>query len=133
MTNRPTFSNDLTFSTKATTDVATSGVLIGKSPQETQILKKEMATNNYQWANERDNSRRQACMIEMNALNMLSAQMNNVVKLLSKQTKFGSNSTSNVSVSCCNICGGDHNTNICVESVQAQFVNNYNRTAQNNP
>nr|XP_027068325.1 uncharacterized protein LOC113693813 [Coffea arabica] len=91
-----------------------------------------MAANNYQWANERGNTRRHAGMIEMDTLNMLSAQMNNVMKLLSRQGGVGP-SSSNAHVACCSICGGEHDTNECVDFEQVQFVNNYNRNAQNNP
>nr|XP_027067481.1 uncharacterized protein LOC113693100 [Coffea arabica] len=91
-----------------------------------------MAANNYQWANERGNTRRHAGMIEMDTLNMLSTQMNNVMKLLSRQSGVGP-SSSNAHVACCSICGGEHDTNECVDSEQVQFVNNYNRNAQNNP
>ncbi|XP_071925471.1 uncharacterized protein [Coffea arabica] len=68
----------------------------------------------------------------MDSLNMLSAQMNNVMKLLSRQGGVGP-SSSNAHVACCSICGGEHDTNECVDSEQVQFVNNYNRNAQNNP
>ncbi|XP_071939260.1 uncharacterized protein [Coffea arabica] len=68
----------------------------------------------------------------MDTLNMLSAQMNNVMKLLSRQSGVGP-SSSNAHVACCSICGGEHDTNECVDSEQVQFVNNYNRNAQNNP
>ncbi|XP_071916278.1 uncharacterized protein [Coffea arabica] len=71
-------------------------------------------------------------MIEMDTLNMLSAQMNNVMKLLSRQGGVGP-SASNAHIACCSLCGGEHDTNECVDSEQVQFVNNYNRNAQNNP
>ena len=51
----------------------------------------------------------------MDALNMLSVPMNNMVKLLSKQIRVDSSSTTNVGVVCCNICGEEHDTNTCVE------------------
>nr|XP_027071853.1 uncharacterized protein LOC113696672 [Coffea arabica] len=113
-------------------DAATGGALMGKSPQEAHNLIEEMAANNYQWANERGNTRRHVGMIEMDTLNMLSAQMNNVMKLLSRQGGVGP-SSSNAHVACCSICGGEHDTNECVNSEQVQFINNYNRNAQNNP
>ena len=84
---------------------------MGKSPQETQILTKKKAVNNYQWMNERDNSRWQTCMIEMDTLNILSAQMNNVVKLLSRHIVVGPRSLSNPYVACCSTCGDNHDTN----------------------
>ena len=74
----------------------------------------DMAENNYQWTNEWGNSRRQTGMIEMDTLNMLSVQMNNIVKLLSR-VGVSSSSSSSVYVACCFTCGGDHDTNECVE------------------
>nr|XP_027121804.1 uncharacterized protein LOC113738745 [Coffea arabica] len=68
----------------------------------------------------------------MDTLNMLSAQMNNVMKLLSRQGGV-SPSSSNAHVACCSFCGGEHDINECVDSEQVQFVNNYNRNAPNNP
>ena len=50
----------------------------------------------------------------MDTINMLSAQMRNMMKVLSRQVEFGSNS-SNVHVACCSIYGGDHDTNKCVD------------------
>ena len=40
-----------------------------------------MVANNYQWANERGNTRRPVGMLEIDTLNMLSAKMDNVVKM----------------------------------------------------
>ncbi|XP_071926187.1 uncharacterized protein [Coffea arabica] len=68
----------------------------------------------------------------MDTLNMLSAQMNNVMKILSRQGGV-SPSSSNAHVACCSFCGGEHDINECVDSEQVQFVNNYNRNAPNNP
>ena len=93
------FYNDLYFSTKTTIEAVAGDALMDKLPQEIQSLIKEMA------ANKRDNSRRQAGMIKMDTLNILSAQMNNVVKLLSKQAGVGPSSSFNVHVACCSICG----------------------------
>ena len=58
--------------------------------------------------------------------------MNNVVKLLTRQIGVGPSSSSNVYVTC-STCGGEHDTNECVDFEQIQFVNNYNWNAQNNP
>ena len=51
--------------------------------------------------------------------------MNNVVKLLNRQIGVGLSSSSNVYVTC-STCGGEHDTNECVDFEQIQFVNNYN-------
>nr|XP_027072039.1 uncharacterized protein LOC113696853 [Coffea arabica] len=41
-------------------DATAGGALMGKSPKEAQNLIEEMAANNYQWTNERGNTRRHA-------------------------------------------------------------------------
>ena len=51
-------------------------------------------------------------MYELEALNMLSAKMDNMVKMLNKQGEFGS--TSNVNLACCALCGGNHESTDCV-------------------
>ena len=53
------------------------------------------------------------------------------MKVLNRQAGCGLNSSSNVQVVCCSICGGEHDTNDCVDRELAQFVNN--RNVQNNP
>mgnify|MGYP004721047463 CR=1 FL=1 len=92
-----------------------------------------MSANNYQWINERRNSRRYVGILETDTLNLLNAQMNNVIKLFSKQVGVGLSFSSNASVSCCAIYGGEHDTNECVDFEQVQIVNNYNWMSQNNP
>ena len=113
--------------------MAAGGALMAKSLQEGQGLIEEMAANNYQWANERSNPRRQAGMIEIDIINMLSAQMSNMMKVLNTQVGCGPSSSSNMHIACCSICEGEHDTNKYVDLEQAQFVNNYNRNVQNNP
>ena len=75
---------------------------------------------------------RQACIIEIDAINIFSAQMNNMMQILRRQIKCSPSSSSNVHVAYCSICGGEHDSNECVDVEQDQFVNNYNRNAQNN-
>ncbi|XP_027166478.1 uncharacterized protein LOC113766490 [Coffea eugenioides] len=104
---------------------------MGKTAEEAQQLIEEMAANNYQWANERGNTRRTAGMLEVDTLNMLSAKMDNVVKMLNRQV--GSSSNQGVVVACCTTCGGDHDDFMCSSSKQVQYLNNYNRPSQNNP
>ena len=100
---------------------------MAKSPQKTQSLIEEMAANNYQWANERSNPRQQVGMIETDAINMLSIQMNNMMQMLRRQTGCGLSSSTNAYVTCCSIYGGEHDSNECMDVEQAQFVKNYNR------
>ena len=70
-------------------------------------------------------------MLEVDTLNMLSAKMDNVVKMLNRQV--GSSSNQGVVVACCTTCGGDHDDSMCSSSEQVQYLNNYNRPPQNNP
>ncbi|XP_071902644.1 uncharacterized protein [Coffea arabica] len=57
---------------------------MGKTAEEAQQLIEEMAANNYQWANERGNTKRTAGMLEIDTLNMLSGKRDNVVKMLNR-------------------------------------------------
>nr|XP_027109356.1 uncharacterized protein LOC113729231 [Coffea arabica] len=104
---------------------------MGKTAEEAQQLIEEMAANNYQWANERGNTRRTAGMLEVDTLNMLSAKMNNVVKMINRHV--GSISNQGVVIACCTTWGGDHDNSMCSSSEQVQYLNSYNRLPQNNP
>ncbi|XP_027181977.1 uncharacterized protein LOC113780369 [Coffea eugenioides] len=115
-----TFYNGLTYPTKTHVDAAAGGALMGKTAEETQQLIEEMAANNYQWANERGNTRRTASMLEVDTLNMLSAKMDNVVKMLNRH--IGSSSNQGVVVACCATCGGDHDDSMCSSSEQIQYL-----------
>ncbi|XP_071924695.1 uncharacterized protein [Coffea arabica] len=66
-------------------DATAGGALMGKSAEKTQQLIEEMTANNYQWTNEGGNTRRVPGMLEIDTLNMLSAKMDNVVKMLNRQ------------------------------------------------
>ncbi|XP_071933622.1 uncharacterized protein [Coffea arabica] len=125
------FYNSLTYPTKTHIDAAAGGALMGKTAEEAQQLIEKMAANNYQWANERGNSRKTVGMLEVDTLNMLSGKMDNVVKMLNRQV--GSSSNQGVVVACCTTCGGDHDDFMCSSSEQVQYLNNYNRSLQNNP
>mgnify|MGYP001580085832 FL=1 len=57
---------------------------MGKSANESQQLIEEMAANNYQWTNDRGNTKRHVGMNELNVLNMLSTKMDNVMKVLNR-------------------------------------------------
>ncbi|XP_027171773.1 uncharacterized protein LOC113771386 [Coffea eugenioides] len=88
-----TFYNGLTYPIKTHVDAAAGGALMGKTAEEAQQLIEKMAANNYQWANERGNTKRTAGMLEVDTLNMLSAKMDNVVKMLnsSEQVQYLNN------------------------------------------
>nr|XP_027062041.1 uncharacterized protein LOC113688428 [Coffea arabica] len=89
---------------------------MGKTTEEAQQLIEEMAANNYQWTNERGNTRRTAGMLEVDTLNMLSAKMNNVVKILNRHV--GASSNQGIVVACCTTCDGDHDDFMCSNSEQ---------------
>ncbi|XP_027181793.1 uncharacterized protein LOC113780176 [Coffea eugenioides] len=126
-----TFYNGLTYPTKMHVDAVAKRALMEKSAEKAQQLIEEMTANNYQWANERGNTRRTAGMLGVDTLNMLSAKMDNVVKMLNSQV--GSSSNQRVVVTCCTTCGGDYDDFMCSSSEQVQYLNNYNRSPQNNP
>ena len=90
-----------------------------------------MVDNNYQWVNERGNTKNHACMNELDTLNMLSAKMDNVVKMQNRQGEVGPTSNSNVAR--CTLCGENHESTNCVTIAQEQYVNNFNWLNQKNP
>ena len=57
-------------------------------------------------------------MIEIDTINMLSVQMSNMMKVLNRQARGGTSSSSNMHVNCF-IYGGEHDTNECVDFQQA--------------
>lgn len=72
---------------------------MGKLAEKDQRLIKKMAANHYQWTNERDNSKRPTGMLEIDILNMLSAKIDNVFKILNKQVGDSTNSQEGVGTS----------------------------------
>lgn len=126
-----TFYQGLSIPTKNIIDAAAGGSLMAKSTEEAQGLIEEMASNNYQWANERGNQRRSAGMYELDTINMLCAQMQNLTNMFNKQGGNGLNSC--VSNAYCSSCGGNHDTCMCKNVEQVNFANNFNRPPQNNP
>nr|XP_027060802.1 uncharacterized protein LOC113687382 [Coffea arabica] len=65
-------------------------------------------------------------MLEVDTLNMLSAKMDNVVKMLNKHVVASSSSNQGVNVVCCTICGDDHDVSICA-SIEQQEQGNQQR------
>ena len=102
---------------------------MSKSTEEAYNLLEKMATNNYQWSNERGMPRRMPGMYELDGINMLNAKVDSLVKM------FGNlghaNVISNPALSC-DWCGGAHLSSDCQQVEQAQFISNMNRQ-QNNP
>ena len=55
---------------------------MSKSTKEAYDLLKKMATNNYQWSNERGMPKRLPGMYELDGINMLNAKVDSLVKCL---------------------------------------------------
>ena len=70
-------------------------------------------------------------MYELDAFNMLSAKMDNVITVLNRHGEVGPTSKGNVA--CCTLCGGNHESTNCATIEQVQYVNNFNWPNQNNP
>ena len=124
-----TFYNGLTYAVRITIDAAVGGALMSKSIEEAYDLLKKMATNNYQWSNERGMPKRSPGMYELDGINMLNAKVDSLVKM------FGDLRTANViskPVLSCDWCAGAHMSSDCQQVEQAQFVSNLNKQ-QNNP
>ncbi|XP_038973879.1 uncharacterized protein LOC120105457 [Phoenix dactylifera] len=81
-----TFYNGLTHSVRITIDAAAGGTLMSKSIEEAYELLEEMASNNYQWSNERCMPKKVSGMYDVDGINMLNAKVDSLVKM------FGSNS-----------------------------------------
>ena len=68
-----------------------------KSIKNAQSLIEKMASSNYQWTNKRGNSRRTASMYEIDALNLLSAKLENMLeKVLVKPVESSTNHFANM-------------------------------------
>ncbi|XP_038978816.1 uncharacterized protein LOC120109139 [Phoenix dactylifera] len=123
-----TFYNGLTHSVRITIDAAAGGTLMSKSTEEAYELLEEMASNNYQWSNERGMPKKVPGMYDVDGINMLNAKVDSLVKIFGKLGNVNSISSPVLS---CDCCGGAHMSSDCM---QVQFVSNYNRQQQqNNP
>ena len=97
---------------------------MSKSTEEAYDLLEKMATNNYQWSNERGMPKRSQGMYELDGINMLNAKVDSLVKML------GDLRIANViskPVLSCDWCAGAHMSSDCQQVEQAQFVSNLNR------
>ncbi|XP_038976409.1 uncharacterized protein LOC113461320 [Phoenix dactylifera] len=123
-----TFYNGLTHSVRITIDAAAGGTLMSKSTEEAYELLEEMASNNYQWSNERCMPKKVPGMYDVDGINMLNAKVDSLVKMFGKLGNVNSVSSPVLS---CDCCGGAHMSS---DYMQVQFVSNYNRQQQqNNP
>ncbi|XP_038973113.1 uncharacterized protein LOC120105094 [Phoenix dactylifera] len=71
---------------RITIDAAAGGTLMSKSIEEAYELLEEMASNNYQWSNERGMPKKVPGMYDVDGINMLNAKVDSLVKM------FGSSS-----------------------------------------
>ncbi|XP_057250798.1 uncharacterized protein LOC104886473 [Beta vulgaris subsp. vulgaris] len=112
-----------------TIDAAAGGAIMGKTTEVANRLLEEMASNNYHWSNNKGKPKNDAGMYEVEGINMLNAKVDNLVNLFTKMSNVNSVSTTMP----CNLCGGAHLTNECINVEQAQFVSNFNRPPNNDP
>ncbi|XP_038976654.1 uncharacterized protein LOC113463578 [Phoenix dactylifera] len=70
-----TFYNGLIHSVRITIDAAAGGTLMSKSTKEAYELLEEMASNNYQWSNERGMPKKVPGMYDVDGINMLNAKV----------------------------------------------------------
>lgn len=81
---------------------------MGKSIEEAYELLEAMASNNYQWSNDRGMPKRTPGVYDVDGMNMLNAKVDNLVRLFG--TLGNVNSVSNFShVLSCVLCGVTHN------------------------
>ena len=80
-------------------------VLMGKSIKKAYELLEEMASDNYQWLNERGMPKRAPGIYDVDSINMLNAKFDSLLKI------FGKLGTANVvsnPILSCDWCGGAH-------------------------
>jgi len=73
-------------------DAAAGGILMSKTEEEAYNLIEEMALNNYQWSNERDQPKRVGGKYEIDALTLLTAKMDAMTQKLDKLNVYVVNS-----------------------------------------
>ena len=69
------FYNGVTQSVRSIIDVAVGGTLMSKIGDNTYNLIEEMAFNNFQWSNKRDQPKRVRDKLKVDALTLLSAKV----------------------------------------------------------
>ncbi|KAJ9175424.1 hypothetical protein P3X46_013981 [Hevea brasiliensis] len=131
------FYNGLLPSTRSTVDSTAEGNLMEKIVTQALELLERVAYHNYEWSNERGNARRTAGVLEVDALSMINAQFDQLIKKLERMIAniVGTNSQHEESYG-----GGymslEHN-NFNVPSLeQMNYVNNrgnFNQRQPNNP
>ena len=123
------FYNGLNPQTRTVIDAAAGGALMGKSASEAFNLLEVMASNNYQWPNERA-TKKAAGLYEIDGFSELTAK----VECLSlKLDTISVNAIQSVQV--CYLCGGPHQSVDCQvgnpfapsSTEQANYVSNFSK------
>ena len=86
-----------------------------------------MASNNYQWSNERVMPKKVSGAYDVDSITMLTAKVDSLVKILENMGNL--NSISNPTLNC-DFCGGAHMNVNCINVEQAQFITNFNKQPQ---
>lgn len=87
-----------------------------KSAEEAQQLIKKMAANSYQWTRKRGHIKGTTSLLEIDTLNVLTTNLDALSKKIDRQAAVSQ--TSQVSVSSFNLCGANHNTDMCFNNEQ---------------
>ncbi|XP_010667902.1 uncharacterized protein LOC104884899 [Beta vulgaris subsp. vulgaris] len=124
-----TFYNGLNESVRITKNAAAGGAIMGKTTEVANRLLEAMASNNYHWSNNRNKPKNNAGMYEVEGINMFNAKVDSLVNLFTKMNNVNSVSTTMP----CNLCGGAHLTNECINVEQAQYISNFSMHPQNDP
>ena len=82
---------------------------MSKTPEDAFSLLQTMASNNYQWHGDRNQSRKTTRVYEIDGLNLVNAKLDSLTKKLEKINMVGHPS----SVFSYEICGGGHSTIEC--------------------
>ena len=84
-----------------------------------------MASNNYQWSNERDMPNNTSATYDEDRITMLTEQVASLVKMMGNMGRQ-LNSISNPTLTC-DFCEGAHMNVDCINIEQAQFMINFNK------
>ena len=121
--------NGLNPQTRTVIDAAAGGALMGKNASEAFNLLEVMASNNYQWPNERT-TKKAAGLYEIDGFSALTAK---VESLSRKLDTISVNVVQSVQV--CDLCGGPHQSVDCQvgnpfapsSTEQANYVSKFSR------
>ena len=127
-----TFYNGLGSNTRTMIDVATGGMLMGKTPEAAYELLEEMASNNYQWTSERSMPRK---IVGAHNIDVVTT-----LQMTALSNKLEHLNVSAIQTQVCELCRGNHISVNCQvgspfassSAKQAQYVSNFQRQ-QNNP